>query len=638
MPQPTFRRHRSRSTRARRAAAAALAVVAALAGTTAWLLLGRDDGPSASDAAKGYAGAWSAGRDGQAAGLTDRPRTAAAALAASRRGLDGAKVAATVGAVEEEGDAAMAPVDVAWEVPRVGRFAYRTQLRLARSNDRWVVRWSPRAVHPKLTAETRLGTAVESRPRGRILARDGRAIVRPRGVVDVAVEVRRVKDADATAQGLAALDGIDVQPQELAQRIREAPRGRFLPVITLRGDAYERIAEQLRDVPGASVNPRAAPLAPTKTFGRAVLGTVGPVTAEQLRKDPDLAPGDEIGQSGLQDAYERRLAATATRRVVMRDVASGIAEETLLERPGRRGRALRTTLDLDVQAAAETALGDRDGNAALAVVQPSTGDVLAIANRPADSAYDRALAGLYPPGSTFKVVSTAALLRAGLDPDRTVDCPRTLTVEGKPFRNFEGNAAGAVPFRRDFAESCNTAFVSLAGELGDRALTDAARDFGLGLELDAGLPAAEASVPPPTSAVGKAAMMIGQDRIVASPLAMAGVAATVAAGRWHAPRLVADAPETAGPRLAADERDTLRSLMRDVVSSGTGTALAGLPGEVLGKSGTAEYGGGDPPPTHAWFIAARDDLALAVLVEGGKAGGSVAAPIAARFFAALDSR
>ena len=75
--------------------------------------------------------------------------------------------------------------------------------------------------------------------------------------------------------------------------------------------------------------------------------------------------------------------------------------------------------------------------------------------------------------------------------------------------------------------------------------------------------------------------------------------------------------------------------MRSVVTSGTGTALAGLPGEVLGKSGTAEYGGGDPPPTHAWFVAARGDLAIAVLVEGGESGGRVAAPIAARFFAAL---
>ena len=75
--------------------------------------------------------------------------------------------------------------------------------------------------------------------------------------------------------------------------------------------------------------------------------------------------------------------------------------------------------------------------------------------------------------------------------------------------------------------------------------------------------------------------------------------------------------------------------MREVVERGTGTALAGLPGRPAGKSGTAEYGGGDTPPTHAWFIAYRDDVAVAVLVEGGRAGGEVAAPIAARFLARL---
>jgi cell division protein FtsI/penicillin-binding protein 2 len=129
--------------------------------------------------------------------------------------------------------------------------------------------------------------------------------------------------------------------------------------------------------------------------------------------------------------------------------------------------------------------------------------------------------------------------------------------------------------------------------------------------------------------------MIGQDRIVASPLAMAGVAATVANGRWHSPRLVATDPSRTSPPLAEGERATLRELMRSVVTAGTGTALASVPGEVAGKTGTAEYGGGDPPPTHAWFVAFRDDLAIAVLVEKGRSGGSVAAPIAARFFQAL---
>jgi cell division protein FtsI/penicillin-binding protein 2 len=117
---------------------------------------------------------------------------------------------------------------------------------------------------------------------------------------------------------------------------------------------------------------------------------------------------------------------------------------------------------------------------------------------------------------------------------------------------------------------------------------------------------------------------------------MAGVAATVAAGRWHAPRLLAGDPRRAIAPLDASVRDTLRTLTRAVVTEGTGTALAGVPGDVHGKSGTAEFGGGDPPPTHAWFIAYRGDVAVAVLVENGRSGGSVAAPIAARFFAACD--
>ena len=131
--------------------------------------------------------------------------------------------------------------------------------------------------------------------------------------------------------------------------------------------------------------------------------------------------------------------------------------------------------------------------------------------------------------------------------------------------------------------------------------------------------------------------MIGQYRLLASPLSMAGVAAAVADGRWHAPRLVSSDARLAGPALAAGVRDTRAGLMRSVVTSGTGQALAAVAGEPAGKSGTAEFGSGDPPPTHAWFIALRGDVAVAVLVEHGRSGGSVAAPIAAAFFEALDA-
>jgi cell division protein FtsI/penicillin-binding protein 2 len=133
----------------------------------------------------------------------------------------------------------------------------------------------------------------------------------------------------------------------------------------------------------------------------------------------------------------------------------------------------------------------------------------------------------------------------------------------------------------------------------------------------------------------------GQARVTVTPLQMAGVAAAVQSGTWRAPKLVDDealgslevrqpAPRTLDPGVVS----TLRDLMRQVVTSGT-AAGAGLPDGVAGKTGTAEFGSGDKPPTHAWFIAFRGDLAVAVVVEGGGVGGDVAAPIAARFFRSL---
>ena len=315
------------------------------------------------------------------------------------------------------------------------------------------------------------------------------------------------------------------------------------------------------------------------------------------------------------------------------------------------GNDVRLTMDLRGQQAAYDALAGRCG--AVVAIDVATGKLLVSAASPTynpnlvegkfdligkirapctpvAALYNRATKGLYAPGSTFKVVTTAALLRAGVKTTDTVDCPKTITVEGKVFKNFEGEAAGPVLFARDFAQSCNTAFVSLAKRLEPDALTRTARDFGLGRTSASQVPAGR-------DAVERAATMIGQDRIVASPLAMAGVAATVADGRWRAPRLVATDRHQSGPALDQGELSTLRTLMRSVVTSGTGTALAPVPGEVAGKSGTAEYGGGNPPPTHAWFIAFRGDLAVAVLVENGRSGGSVAAPIAARFFQALGA-
>jgi len=143
------------------------------------------------------------------------------------------------------------------------------------------------------------------------------------------------------------------------------------------------------------------------------------------------------------------------------------------------------------------------------------------------------------------------------------------------------------------------------------------------------------SVPATTPGTDQAAASIGQGRIEVSPLAMAVLAGAVARGASMAPTLVKAGPG-AGP-AATEPLDpgvvaSLRTLMRSVVTEGSGTALRDAPGgEVFGKTGTAEYGTDSPPRTRAWFVGYQGDIAFAVLVEDGRSGGSVAAPIARAF-------
>ncbi len=586
-----------------------------------------------------FAAAWTRGDDAVAAQETDAPSTALAALRANRAGLDGATVKVTPLAVTSSGDdAAVASARVAWQIPQIGPWSYRVRIKLRKvSGSGWRVAWAPTVVHPKLTTGTRLGTTRTQQRRGRLLDRNGTPLVESRPVVNVGVIAGKVKDPTATAAAVAQVTKID--PKPFARAISGGGRQEFVTAITLRPEDYTPIADQLRAIPGVQTVNTTAQLAPTRPFGRQLLGGVGELSAQQLKQlGPGYAIGDVGGQWGLEAAFETRLAGTPNRAVVIRN-AAGAPIEQLLRHPGRRSQDVRTLLDARTQSAAEAALANVDAKAkvGLVVVKPSTGDVLAVANRPVTDTFDRALAGQYPPGSTFKVVSSDALLQAGkITPDSTVACPNTVEVGGRSFKNFEGEGGTTEPFSTAFAQSCNTAFVPLAARLKPAALTQAGRRFGLGTRLDLPVSAYGGQVPQPTDLTARAAAMIGQDRILASPLDMAGVAATVANGSWHAPRLVASEPITKGAPLPPVVLDQLRTLTRDVITSGTGTALASTPGDVHGKSGTAEYGTATPPATHAWFIAYRGDVAIAVIVEQGSAGGTVAAPLVAAFFSALD--
>ncbi|EMF26624.1 MULTISPECIES: penicillin-binding transpeptidase domain-containing protein [Streptomyces] len=297
--------------------------------------------------------------------------------------------------------------------------------------------------------------------------------------------------------------------------------------------------------------------------------------------------------------------------------------------PARRDDGpLRTTLDARWQSAAEQALRKAGGkNAALVALRVADGQVLAVANSPADG-FDRAVSGTYAPGSTWKIVTSGALLLKGaVAPDDVVDCPRYLTV-GKRFQNVETSAHPGATFRTAFTESCNTAFIGLRDRLGDGELGEVAKKyFGVGQTWHVGVPSYDGSVPEPRDATEKAASMIGQGRVQANPLIMASVTATAVSGRFHQPSLVATGTEdtTVTEPLPPRVVSRLRSLLRATVTEGTARVLAPLGGEVGGKTGTAEVS--EEQENNGWMVAHRGGVAVACVVEEGVTGGGSAGPV-----------
>src|SRR5699024_8700854 len=285
---------------------------------------------------------------------------------------------------------------------------------------------------------------------------------------------------------------------------------------------------------------------------------------------------------------------------------------------------------------------------AVVAIRPSSGDVLAMANRDPDgAAWDRGLTGQYAPGSVFKIASGLALSEAGVSPDDDIDCPKTVTVGGKVFKNAEDEVLGDISFAKNFAQSCNTAFVSSGEEGTGDEVSDAAAQPGRRGAL--GIGAQRPSVPAADDDGTHAAQMIGQGKVQTSPLSVATMTASVQAGETVTPRLVlGDALEDSGadasddgadeaPALDEDAAQEISDMMRRAVTEGTATKLKDVPGDpVHGKTGTAEYGDETPPRTHSWFAGFQGDLAVAVLVEDGGFGAEAAVPVAEEFFDGIN--
>lgn len=626
-----------RPRQSRRAASLTAAVLAAtLAGGGCSLF--RDE-PGPDEPARAFLDAWGRGDTAAAAARTDDPAGARAALDAMRTGLAPANGALTLGEVAAEGeDRATARFTAEWTLPAVSTpWRYDGVLPLVRTDDSWTVQWGPSDLHPALQAGRTVKVIRELPGRAALQDAAGKPLFSREEVVTVGVEPRRATDLPRLATTLAAV--LEVTAADIVADARKAKPTAFVPVITLRRADYERVKPKIYTLPGTVFQTGERLLGPSARFAQPLLGRVSEATAEVLEEaGAGYRAGDQLGVSGLQRALNDRLAGTAGARI---EATGASGATTVLGRvAGTPGTPVRTTLDRAVQLAADAAVGTVATPAALVAVRPSTGELLAVADNAA-APYGIALAGRFPAGSSFKVLTATALLGAGVvQPGSAVDCPATTVVHGKRFQNEDRFDLGRVPLRTAFAKSCNTTFTGLSRRLDDAALPAAAAAYGVGSAWTLPVPSFGGSVPAPKDDTEKAADAIGQGRVEVSPLAMALVSAAVAKGGPVTPSLLAGQPATpAGAPPGGPPAATLpavRDMMRAVVTEGTGTALASVPGgAVAGKTGTAEYGTAVPPRSHAWFTGWQGDLAFAVFVQDGQSSKTTAVPVARTFLAGL---
>lgn len=533
-----------------------------------------------------------------------------------------------------DGDSGTVSLRWTWDVAG-HEWSYRTAADLAKDGDQWQAVWSPSLVEPSLKEGEVLEVDTLQARRGAVVGAHGEPIVVERDVVRLGLDKSTLTKKEALAGGRRIAQLLDVDVASFMKRVRATGDKAFVEAIVLRKAEAVNLPAGYGAIKGAVAIPGQLPLAPTKEFAAPILGSVGEATAELIEEsDGRLAAGDLTGLSGLQARYDEQLAGTAG--VQVEAVKGKGTERELFSAAEENGSNLELTLDVDLQLKAEQILSQTKPASAIVVLDPKTGAVRAAASGPGSNGINTATYGQYAPGSTFKVVTALALLRKGLTPDTVVPCTATLTVDGKSFKNYDDYPAshvGDIPFRDAFAQSCNTAFIAERNRLGKDDLAEAAAALGLGVDHDLGFPAYFGQVPPASTETEKAADQIGQGKVLASPMAMAAVAASVRSGQTVLPRLLVDhevdQQEPAVP-LTAGEAEQLRELMRGVVTDGSGSFLAGAPGDVMAKTGTAEYGTGDPLPTHTWMIASTDEMAVAVFVETGQSGSATAGPLLRR--------
>jgi len=526
-------------------------------------------------------------------------------------------------------------------------------------------------------------------PRGRILDRWGRILVDNRPSFDIEVAPEDVPDRGEMEREIGKI--LNMSPAEVRKRIHTGRVYPYLPIVVERDVDMETVlAIEERQPLFAGVQVGVSPRRNYVYGGLAanVLGYLGLIGKEELelRRDQGYTQQDLVGKSGVEKYYDRFLAGSAGVDAFQVD-SRGFRDKVIYKHDASPGNNVYLTIDWGLQRAAEKVLNGQPG--AVAALDPRNGEVLAMASSPSydpgvfvppadsgivselmsDEEYpllNRAIQGLYPPGSTFKtIVSLAALESGTADKDTIYNCPGYFMLGRHRYHCWYERGHGGVCLSDAIMFSCNVFFYNLGLRTGREEIVRMASLFGVNELSGIDLPGEKAGVLPtddwcrengvkswnPGDTV---VLAIGQGYLLLSPIRSALVIAAIAnGGSIYRPHVVRQVVSPLGDRVEAVEPQCIRKIplreqdlalvregLRKVVNSKFGTGqkcrLEGV--EIAGKTGTVQVGPKGQRRNHAWFVGyapfENPTIALAVLLEGKKSGGYFAAPAAKEIFEA----
>ena len=537
-----------------------------------------------------------------AAALTSQPAAAAQLMTTVAADLRATKLGVVPGtASRSDADTATVRADLTWTLPVAGSWSYSTTWIWKRStaSGKWRLQFTPTMIHPELGAQQTMVVRTTPTSAGTIVDRNDAQLIGPVRVYSVVVLLNKITNVSGTAKRLAdAVARFDktITTASLAAAITAAINagdGAYT-VINLRDPEYQQVHAALAAIPAVAVQSTVRDLPPVKDLAKAVLTRAVPIAQKLTEGTPGW-------------------------RIATIDVA-GDELATLAQKPPVPGPKVTLTLDTGMQEDAEKVLAGITEPAVLVAIQPSTGEILTVAqNAAANLQGPIALTGQYPPGSTFKIVTgTAAVDHHLITPGTEVNCPGEFTINGQTIHN-EGFELGTVTATTAFAHSCNTTFAYLASKMPDYALPAAAKQYGIGLDFDiSGIITFTGSVHDANSIAQRAQNGFGQGTVLVTPFSE-GVDGGHCRNRKHAdadPHPGYPTPPSTPRRRPGLRRhkSAISLFMRAVVTDGTAKTLQG-DGDVHAKTGTAEYtdAKGDIH-AHAWTVGYRGDLAFAAMI------------------------